>query len=103
MALSGLENPAFKLENEIQENEDRQRGIRVEGKQDEDEDNALEDCNCFGKSLAFFNRLRNPKWCLVFLSIGALIQGKVFSRPKLCLMVIQVGFMCQVDAFVKHN
>lgn len=79
MALSGLENPAFILENEKHEDKETERTINVNSKEDTDGERTFEDCNCFGKSLSFLNKFRNPKWCLVFLSIGAIIQGLVIN------------------------
>jgi len=35
----------------------------------------LQDCGLAGISLRFLNRLRSPKWCLLFLCWAALIQG----------------------------
>jgi len=86
MAKDGIENPSFIGDNhgEIDEIElEEQLAVKKdakEGNEDfQDNGETLDDCNCFGNSLGFLNCFRTPKWLLVFLSIGALIQGMVVN------------------------
>lgn len=49
-------------------------GAGVVDKKEADED-VIQDCGLGGISLRFLNKLRSPKWCLLFLCWAALIQG----------------------------